>query len=299
MKQYGLIGKNVSASLSPQIHQAFFETFNIAGGYDLISLKEEESDIFFQNLKKKSYDGFNITHPYKKKILFYLDECSEEAKKTGAVNTVFIRDGKSLGYNTDVEGFFLSLPECLKKMEHPKILLLGAGGSAHAVWTALSKLNTPTVHLYNRTEKHAREMVETLHAGQSNSVHTVLIQLKDLKMLEDESYDMIINATTVPFTFSGDENSVFFHRNLKNRLKKKGILYDIKYGIEEDRFRKEAEKHDIIYMDGRTMLYYQALYAHVCWGNASQEILKRELTDGIKLKCCFSTTKGEENRDGY
>lgn len=294
MKRYALIGRDVSASRSPRIHRSFFEEFHIDGEYDLLSFGEEDAEHFFQNLKYSSYDGLNITNPYKKKILSYLDECSEEAKKIGAVNTVSLRDGKSIGYNTDVEGFFLSLPEDLKRMEKLKILLLGAGGAAHAIWTALSKLNAPTVHIYNRTEEHVRRMYETLHAEERNSVNTVLICSEDLKRLENESYDMVINATTVPFEFIGEGNSVFFYKNLKNRLKKNGILYDIKYGIEENMFQKELEKYDTIYIDGQTMLYYQALYAHVCWENISQETLSQKLTCDLELKCRFWISKGEE-----
>lgn len=294
MKKYGLIGKDVSTSLSPQIHQAFFKEFNIVGQYDLFSIKEEEADAFFRNLKNRSYDGWNITHPYKKKIIPYLDECSEEAKKIGAVNTVYIKNGKSIGYNTDVEGFFLSLPECLKATKEPKILLLGAGGAAHAVWTALSGLCSPTVVLCNRTPEHAQEMCETLSIRQSPFIRTVLLRWEELKSLENGSFDMIVNTASSPFLFDEEKKTLFFNKILKNKLKKNGILYDIKYGMRESKLQKAAGNYDIFCIDGRKMLYYQALYAHICWENISLDLLDRKLTHGLELKCCFSTTEEEE-----
>ena len=97
MSEYGLIGKKLSHSFSKIIHEKLADYT-----YDLMPLSEEQLDDF---MRKKAFQGINVTIPYKKTVIPYLDFIDEHAKAIGAVNTIVNRDGKLYGYNTDYDGF--------------------------------------------------------------------------------------------------------------------------------------------------------------------------------------------------
>ena len=109
MKKYLVIGRPVDHSLSPQLHNYWIKVNKINAIYDKKDLDDSELKDLITSIKNKKIDGVNITVPYKKKIIPHLDELSEEAKKTESVNTIFMKDDKLIGHNTDIEGFELSI----------------------------------------------------------------------------------------------------------------------------------------------------------------------------------------------
>lgn len=297
MKRYALIGREVSTSLSPQTHEELFQEYNISAHYDLLSMEPDDALIFFQNMSEKGYVGFNITAPYKQTVISFLDECSNEAKKIGAVNTVKVEDGKCIGYNTDVDGFFHSLPESFREKEEPKVLLFGAGGAARAVLAALAREKRSQVFVVNRTRTFAEEMCRQFQ-NTNNKTLSIQVLSMDEDFAETDGFDLIVNATSAPFLLDGNENLVFFNKNMLKLLKRNGVLYDIKYGMETEKWKHALKDRGHFCLDGRTMLFYQALYAHVRWGNIPWGIDDSEIlhTSERKQKSCFSTTKEEENR---
>jgi shikimate dehydrogenase len=136
-KKLGLIGRNISYSFSKKFFENKFQKLMLKGfSYDIFDLKEiDEVENLFTTPELL---GFNVTIPYKEKIIDYLDELSEEAKKIGAVNCVLIREGKKTGYNTDAVGFEKTLL-LHKKPHHNSALILGNGGAAKAVKYVLDK----------------------------------------------------------------------------------------------------------------------------------------------------------------
>jgi len=136
-KKLGLIGRNISYSFSKKFFENKFQKLMLKDfSYDIFDLKEiEEVENLFS---KPGLLGFNVTIPYKEKIINYLDELSDEAKKIGAVNCVLIQNGKKTGYNTDAVGFEKTL--LLHRKPHQNsALILGNGGAAKAVKYALDK----------------------------------------------------------------------------------------------------------------------------------------------------------------
>ena len=105
MKRYALLGEKLAHSWSKEIHQWIFNQNGIRAEYDLLECRKEELSDLITALKKGQYDGFNVTIPYKKVIIPYLDELSPKAKTIGSVNTVYRKDGKAIGDNTDYDGF--------------------------------------------------------------------------------------------------------------------------------------------------------------------------------------------------
>lgn len=129
MKRYGLIGEKLSHSFSKEIHETIAD-YN----YDLIPLSKEE---FHKFMKKKDFTAINVTIPYKKDVIPYLDEIDDAAEKIGAVNTIVNRDGKLIGFNTDYSGFLYMVKKHNVQMQGKKVLILGNGGASAAIQAAV------------------------------------------------------------------------------------------------------------------------------------------------------------------
>ncbi|MCQ9639756.1 shikimate dehydrogenase [Chryseobacterium sp. WG14] len=149
-KKLGLIGRNISYSFSKKFFENKFQKLMLKGfTYDIFDLNEiDEVENLFSSPELL---GFNVTIPYKEKIINYLDELSDEAEKIGAVNCVLIRDGKKTGYNTDAFGFEKTL-FLHKQPSQNKALILGNGGAAKAVQYILNKNNIPCQIISRNTE---------------------------------------------------------------------------------------------------------------------------------------------------
>ena len=109
MKNCLIIGNPVSHSLSPKIHNYWFKKNNIKGNYEKLSLKEDEIITVIKKIKNKEIFGMNVTVPFKQAVIPFLESQSDVVKKTNSVNTIFNKDGKIYGDNTDVYGFEKSI----------------------------------------------------------------------------------------------------------------------------------------------------------------------------------------------
>lgn len=149
-KLLGVLGENISYTLSPAIHNYVFQTLGIDAVYLAFDVKSEKFDETIKGLINLAY-GFNVTIPYKERVMPYLSGLSEEAMRVGAVNTV--KEG--FGYNTD----YLAIKDLVgKAIESPKVCtVFGAGGAARAVVMALVDLGCE-VYIVNRTLKKAEEL---------------------------------------------------------------------------------------------------------------------------------------------
>lgn len=123
--RYGLIGEKLGHSFSKDIHERIADY-----AFDLIPLSKEEFKTF---MEKKEFTALNVTIPYKKDVIPYLDEMDEHAKAIGAVNTIVNRDGKLKGYNTDFTGFLYMVKKHNVHMEGKKVLIIGNGGASAAI----------------------------------------------------------------------------------------------------------------------------------------------------------------------
>lgn len=129
MKRYGLIGEKLSHSFSKEIHEAIADY-----DYDLIPLTKEEFPLF---MKERNFSAINVTIPYKKEVIPYLDEIDEAAQRIGAVNTIVNHDGKLIGFNTDYTGFLYMVHKHKVRMKGKKVIVLGNGGASAAIRAAV------------------------------------------------------------------------------------------------------------------------------------------------------------------
>ena len=157
-KKFGIIGKPLSHSLSPLLHNYWFKKYNIKASYTLIETEINQIGKVINKIKKKELKGINITIPYKQKVIPYLDLVINDAKKTSSVNTIYLNDdNKIVGENTDVYGFDCSFIKKLneKDLSGKNILIFGAGGVTSSIIYSLVKKNIKKISISNRTTKKA------------------------------------------------------------------------------------------------------------------------------------------------
>lgn len=144
MKKYGLLGYPLGHSYSPLIHNRIYELLGLNYQYSLLECQEEELSKYIDALRNNEFCGFNVTIPYKKEIMKYLDEISNEALAIGAVNTIANINGKIVGYNTDYYGFYSEVLYYNIDVKNKNCYILGTGGASLAINKALLDLGANT-----------------------------------------------------------------------------------------------------------------------------------------------------------
>jgi shikimate dehydrogenase len=185
MKKFLVIGNPIEHSLSPTLHNYWIKNNGIEAIYDKQRLDESELGQLTAQIKKEKICGANVTVPFKKTIIPFLDELSIEAERTQSVNTLYFKNGKIIGHNTDIKGFEISIEKSKYNVFNKEILILGAGGVVPSIIFALNKMRVSKVKVSNRTKKKAESLKE-------NFKNIELIEWGEVP-----NFDMIINATSI------------------------------------------------------------------------------------------------------
>ena len=254
MKNHLIIGNPISHSLSPKIHNYWFKENNINGNYDKISLNENEIEKIIQKIKSKEIYGMNVTVPFKHSVIPFLETQSEIAIKTNSVNTIFNKDGKIHGDNTDVYGFEKSIANNKINLEGRSVLIFGAGGVVSSIVFALLKLKVEKIFISNRTLKNAKLIKSKFD----------FVQI--IEWGKVENCDLFINSTSVGLK-TGDSLGL----NL-NSIGKDKIFYDVIYNPPKTNFLLEAEKNGHKIINGRDMFLYQAQKSFNLWHNLTPRV---------------------------
>ena len=158
MKKYFVIGNPIDHSLSPKLHNHWFKENKIDAIYDKKKIEENDLKTVFSEFKEKKINGINVTVPFKKAVIPFLDELSPEAKDTQSVNTIYFQNGITIGHNTDIIGFELAIKYAKYDISNKKIFILGAGGVAPSIIYSLKKMNASKIILSNRTKEKAENL---------------------------------------------------------------------------------------------------------------------------------------------
>ncbi len=243
MPCFGLLGYPLSHSFSQKY---FTEKFAVLGLRDYVYENFSLADITgLKDILAERNDllGFNITIPYKKKILDFLSEASPVVTETGACNCVKIQDGRLIGYNTDVVGFETSLLPFLKPY-HTKALILGTGGASAAVAYVLRKKGIGITYV-SRTPSANGISYEAVNS-EVLSDHLLIINTTPLGM-----YPNIAEAPDIPYRFLGHQHH----------------LYDLIYNPEETLFLEKGRLQGASTQNGQEMLVLQAEESWRIWNN--------------------------------
>ncbi len=276
---FGLVGYPAAHSRSPWIHNQFLNQQQKQGIYRVFETPPDEFASTLEAMKTLQIDGFNVTVPYKERIISFLDEVDPYAKMIGAVNTVHLENGKWVGYNTDGKGFIRSFKESYPRhsFSEMKVLCIGAGGAAKGIYRALVEEGTFTVDIANRSQQRAQEMLDL----KSSETDTSILTLEEAEEKLSE-YDMIVQTTSVGMTPNEYQSILSL-----NHVHPDAVVCDIVYRPMETAFLKEAKQRGAHVLYGHGMLLYQAALSYEIW---TSSVLKAELL----LEKFEQQLKGEE-----
>ena len=139
MKKYLVIGNPIEHSLSPKLHNYWIKKNNINAVYEKKMVKKEEIESVISDVKYQKISGINVTVPFKKFVIPFLDYLSPEAEESQSVNTIYLENNKIIGHNTDIAGFELGIKSINYEVKNKKIFILGAGGVVSSIILALKK----------------------------------------------------------------------------------------------------------------------------------------------------------------
>lgn len=163
----GLIGSGIAASRTPPMHEAAADAAGIRYLYKKIDLTELKLGVealpeLLTAAKRLGFDGLNVTHPCKQAILPLLDELSPDAEALGAVNTVVVRNGRTIGHNTDWFGFAENFRRNMQGATLARVVQFGAGGAGAAVAFALMKLGVQELTIIDVDLAKAQSVIDGL-----------------------------------------------------------------------------------------------------------------------------------------
>ena len=252
---YGIIGNPVKHSASPILHNAAFAKMKLDNIYHAIHADYNNLENVIKALKVLGYRGFNVTVPFKEKILKYLDFIYPSAAELGAVNTVINKNGKLLGYNTDGDGFVLFMDEEKLDITNKKITLLGAGGSAKSIAYSLANKKVESINVINRSIDNAN-IIQSLLKKCNPELQCNVMTFSNKNCNETiSSSDIIIQTTPIGMTPKAEnsilETDIFFNKNQ--------ILIDIIYSPKNTKIMKLAAKKGCKVFNGIGMLAGQGV----------------------------------------
>jgi len=254
MKKYLVIGNPIEHSLSPKLHNHWLKENNINAIYDKKNLSKNDIKKVIDELKNERISGLNVTVPFKKYVIPFLDELTPLAKEAQSVNTILKKNKKIIGDNTDIGGFVQSLKHINYTVKNKKVFILGAGGVTSSIIVALKNLGISKIIISNRTKEKAVEL------------KNFYSNLEIVDWGETPDFDMIINTTSL-----GLKNTDKIKLNYDDIGSNK-LFYDLIYNPAETDFLKRAMLSGNKIKNGKMMFIYQAQLAFKIWHNILPKI---------------------------
>ena len=249
MKKYLVIGNPIEHSLSPKLHNHWIKENNIDAVYDKKQLNETDIEAIISEVKDGKIDGINVTVPFKKLVIPFLDQLTALAKKAQSVNTIFKKDNEVVGDNTDVGGFENALKHINYNVKDKKVFILGGGGVVPSIIIALRKLGSAKIILSNRTKEKAENLKK------------IYPDLEIIDWGETTDFNMIINATSLGLKTT-DQIKLNYTNIGSNKL-----FYDVIYNPKKTNFLIKAKQFGNQAENGKMMFIYQAQLAFKIWHN--------------------------------
>ena len=258
-KKFGIIGNPIKHSLSPILHNYWFDKYKIDAKYSIIEIQDDNFSSIISDLKNGKISGINITLPYKQKIVPHLDILVNDAEITSSVNTLYLNNnGELVGDNTDVFGLQAAYLKEFDNAESKKALIIGAGGVSPSIILSLIKSGIKNISITNRTNEKCIFLKNKFK----------ILNIVDWKLLKEEikKYDILINATSL-----GLKNGEDFDFNFENT--KKNLIYiDTIYNPLETRTLKYLREKDVKVFNGLDMFIYQGQKSFYLWNKVNPEI---------------------------
>ena len=217
-------------------------------------MKQDEIPQLILDLREEKIHGLNVTVPFKKKVIPFLDILSDEAINSQSVNTIYKDKDKIIGDNTDIEGFKIGLEKTSQIIKNKRALILGAGGVVPSIIIALKKMQISQIYLSNRTRLNALE------------IKKLFPEIEIIEWGKITNFDIIINATSIGLN-EKDKINIDYEEISQNKF-----FYDVIYNPRETHFLKKAKEFGHQVENGKMMFIYQAQKAFFTWHNILPEV---------------------------
>jgi shikimate dehydrogenase len=262
-----LIGNPIAHSISPEIHNTLNRELNINDVYIAFKIDNGDFSDALKGIITLGFKGFNITVPYKNKIIEYLHEIDEEALFLGSVNTVNIKNNMLYGYSTDGDGFLKSFKlETGTNFKNKNVTLLGSGGTTRAIAGKLVFEGVKSISIFNRTFGKAEELALLVN-NYSKTDTTKAFHINEKNMHIIAQSDIIINTTSVGMHPCNNDSPL----QNSDIFKKNQIVYDVIYNPVKTKLLEMAENNGSTIINGFGMLVFQAIASYEIWNNIKIE----------------------------
>jgi len=272
MKKAFVTGFPIKQSKSPLLHGFWLSEHHIEGSYEAIEIAPKDFESFLKNLPSSEYSGGNVTIPHKEIACKLVEKLEPAAEVIGAVNTLWLEEGKICGGNTDGYGFAANLDEYARNWREGKTaIILGAGGASRAVIHAVLEAGYSQVHIVNRTVSRAENLSDRF--GRKCMAHGWNALSEIIK-----EADFIVNTTSLGMIGNQTDNQTAMPDFTKT--KNTAIVTDIVYAPLETPMLKLASNAGLKTVDGLGMLLHQAVPGFEKWF-AIRPNVTRKLRDYI------------------
>ncbi|MGE0211691.1 MAG: shikimate dehydrogenase [Parvibaculaceae bacterium] len=256
-----VIGWPISHSRSPIIHNHWLRHYGIPGRYDRVPVRPEDLSALLGDLRVHGYVGCNVTVPHKEEAFRLVEAEGTAARRTGTVNTVYLKGGRPVGRSTDGEGFLESLRAGVPgwSPERAAVALIGAGGAARAVAAALADAGVGEIAVFNRTPERAFALAADLGPP---------LAVRPWGALGDflSGTDLLVNTTSLGM--AGQPSLVL----PLDRLRRETVVADIVYVPLETPLLASARARGNRTVDGLGMLMHQAVPGFELWFGVRPEV---------------------------
>ena len=256
---FAIIGKPIKHSLSPILHNYWFNKYKINASYSLLETNESNLESVIKKIKNKELKGINVTLPYKQKIIPFVDRIVNDAKYTNSINTIFLDENNQIvGENTDVFGLQAAYLKEIVKEQNKKALIIGAGGVSPSVIFSLQKSKIKNISIVNRTKDKSiflKQKFNFLNILDWNNLREII-----------KEFDIIINATSLGLKNNKDFNFDFVD------VKKDMVYIDTVYNPLETKTLKFLKENGNKTFNGLEMFIYQGQKSFYLWNKINPEI---------------------------
>lgn len=250
-KQLAIIGWPVEHSFSPKMHNFISERMGNNYVYTALPVEPQNVKAAIDGVRAMNIAGLNVTAPHKFEVMKYIDEIAPQAQRYGSVNTIVNRNGRLCGYNTDADGFYMSMLRNGITAEGKSILIIGAGGATKPLAVLLSEKGAKSITVLNRT----REKAEAL-AAYVKSVDGFVIETEMTRTY----YDIVINTTSAGMSPQTDKYPIDPER--LSFINSDTSVIDMIYNPPETLFLKLARERGAKTLNGLGMLIGQGIIAY-------------------------------------
>lgn len=253
--ELGLIAKDIQNSVTPMVYGAFLEDLGLEHSFTIHNIPEDRLEATL-NQARERLQGFNITMPYKQAALKYMDELDESAVKCGSTNTVLVRDGKLIAYNTDGWGLVRALSDRGVKLEGRRVVMLGAGGVASSIAYNLSINGVAGVDVVNLFPEQAEALCASFDRRFVPHPLTMEVLAECCK-----GADLFINASVMG-QIGYDEFPGF---DFLDGMSPAAAVFDVNYSNPDSKLVPAARAKGIPAWKGRAMTACQGIRAVQIW----------------------------------